>query len=78
MRLGLSFRDPDEVMNERRIEVDHVTVYRWVQRFSPLLVEAGRHCRHSVGDRWFIDITWWWLPGMALRERLGADRARPS
>jgi transposase-like protein len=51
MRLGLSFRDPDEVMNERGIEVDRVTVYPWVQRFSPLMVEAGRQCLHSVGDR---------------------------
>jgi hypothetical protein len=63
MRLGLAFRDPDEVRNEGRIEVDHVTVYRWVQRFSPLPVEMGRQRPDSLGDRWFIDITWWWLPG---------------
>jgi hypothetical protein len=25
---------------ERSIEVDHVTVYRWVQRFTPLLADA--------------------------------------
>ena len=28
-----------------------MTVYRWVQRFTPLLAEAGRPCRHRVGDR---------------------------
>jgi IS6 family transposase len=36
-----------------RIEVDHVTVYRWVQRFTPLLADAARFSRHSPGDRWF-------------------------
>jgi hypothetical protein len=34
-----------------------VTVYRWVQRFTPLLAEAARPCRHAVGDRWQADET---------------------
>jgi transposase-like protein len=38
--------------------VDHVTVYRWVQRFTPLLAEAARPCRHAVGDRWQVDETY--------------------
>jgi transposase-like protein len=38
--------------------VDHVTVYRWLQRFSPLLAEAARFCRHSPGDRRFVDETY--------------------
>jgi transposase, IS6 family len=37
--------------------VDHVTVYRWVLRFTPLLAEAARPCRYAVGDRWFVDET---------------------
>ena len=45
-------------MGERRIEVDHVTVYRWVQRFTPLLVDAARPCRHVVGDHWYVDETY--------------------
>jgi len=35
-----------------------VTVYRWVQRFTPLLAEAARSCRHGVGDRWRVDETY--------------------
>jgi len=31
----LSYRDLEELLLERGIEVDHVTVYRWVQRFTP-------------------------------------------
>jgi transposase, IS6 family len=51
LRFGLSYRDVEELLAERGIEVDHVTVYRWVQRFTPLLAEATRPCRHLVGDR---------------------------
>jgi transposase, IS6 family len=37
LRFGLSFRDVEELLAERGIQVDHVTVYRWAQRFTPLL-----------------------------------------
>ncbi len=42
---------------ERGVEVDHVTVYRWVQRFTPLLADAARFTHHAPGDRWFVDET---------------------
>jgi transposase, IS6 family len=58
LRYGLSYRDVEELLGERGIEVDHVTVFRWVQRFAPLLVDAARPCRHAVGDRWFVDETY--------------------
>jgi len=58
LRFGLSYRDVEELLAERGIEVDHVTVYRWVRRFTPLLAEAARPCRHAVGDRWFVDETY--------------------
>ena len=32
LRFGLSYRDVEELLTERGIEVDHVTVFRWVQR----------------------------------------------
>jgi transposase-like protein len=35
-----------------------VTIYLWVQRFTPLLTEAARPCRHAVGDRWQVDETY--------------------
>jgi len=58
LRYGLSYRDVEELLAERGVEVDHVTIYRWVQRFTPLVIEAARPCRHSVGDRWFVDETY--------------------
>ena len=58
LRFGLSYRDLEELLAERGVEVDHVTLFRWVQRFVPLLAEAARPCRHLVGDRWFVDETY--------------------
>jgi transposase-like protein len=58
LRYGLSYRDVEELLAERGIDVDHVTVYRWVQRFTPLLADAARFARHSPGDRWFVDETY--------------------
>ena len=46
------------MLAKRGIEVDHVTVYRWVQRFPLLLADAARFHRHAPGDRWFVDETY--------------------
>ena len=43
LRYGLSYRDVEELLAERGIAVDHVTIYRWVQRFtSELSMQPGR------------------------------------
>ena len=57
LRDGLSYRDVEELLAERGIELDHRTVYRWAERFTPLLADAARFARHSPGDRWFVDET---------------------
>jgi IS6 family transposase len=49
LRYGLSYRDLEEKLSERGIVVDHVTLFRKVQRFTPVLVDAAKPCRHSVG-----------------------------
>jgi transposase-like protein len=50
LRYGLSYRDVEELLAERSVEVDHVTICRWVQRFTPLLADAARFARHCPGD----------------------------
>jgi IS6 family transposase len=57
LRYGLSYCDVEELLAERSIDVDHVTVFRWVQRFSPF-ADAARPCRHVPGDRWYVDDTY--------------------
>jgi hypothetical protein len=58
LRFALSYRDVEELLVERGIEVDHTTIYRRVQRFTPLLAEAAPPCRHAVGTRWQVDKTY--------------------
>jgi transposase-like protein len=58
LRYGLSYRDVEDLLAERGIVVDHVTIYRWVKRFCPELIDAARPSRHVAGDRWFVDETY--------------------
>jgi IS6 family transposase len=48
LRFGLSYRDLEELLADRSVAVDHVIIHRWVLRFTPLLAEAARPCRHAV------------------------------
>jgi transposase, IS6 family len=48
LRYGLSYRDVEEPLAARGITVDHVTIYRWVQRFTPLLIDTARPCRQAL------------------------------
>jgi DDE domain len=58
LRYGLSFGDEEELLAERGITVDHVTIYRWVQTFTSEFIDAARPARHAAGHRWFVDETY--------------------
>jgi transposase-like protein len=58
LRYCPSYRYVEELLAEGGLEVDHVTVYRWAHRFTPLFIDAARPCRHATGDRWFVDETY--------------------
>ena len=49
LRYKLSYRDVAELLAERGIDLDHVTVWRWVQCFTPLLISVYgcSTCMHS-------------------------------
>ncbi len=64
LRFGLSYRDLEELLSERGIEVDHVTLFRWVQRFTPILIDAADPCRYHVSDHWFVDETYVKVSGL--------------
>jgi len=66
LRYGLSYPDVEELLAERGIAVDHVTVYRWVQRFTPLLIEAcGCRIGHPRHATW--EYSWISPPGRSRR-----------
>jgi len=35
LRYELSYRDLEGLLSKRGVEVDHVTLFRWVQQFTP-------------------------------------------
>ena len=58
LRFGLSFRNLEEMMAERNLSVDHVTIWRWVQRYAP---ELNRRCRRELrktNRSWRVDETY--------------------
>ena len=34
-RYGISYRELEEMLSQRGVEVDHTTLYRWTQRYAP-------------------------------------------
>src|SRR5215475_3457503 len=58
LRYGLSYRDVEELLAERGVEVDHVAIYRWVQPFTAEFIDAARPAGPAAGDRWFVDETY--------------------
>ena len=58
LRYGLSYRDVEELLADRGITVDHVTIYRWVQTFTSEFTDAARPTRRAAGGRWFVDETY--------------------
>jgi IS6 family transposase len=63
VRYRLSYADVAEWLAERGIMVDRSTIYRWVQRFLPLFMEAARHHTRPVGGKWRVDETYCRLNG---------------
>ncbi|GHO87582.1 IS6 family transposase [Dictyobacter formicarum] len=58
LRYSLSYRDLEEMMAERGLNVDHTTIYRWIQHYAP---ELERRCRLHVKfttDSWRVDETY--------------------
>jgi hypothetical protein len=75
LRYGLSYRDVEELLAERGIVVDHVTIYRWVQTFTAEFIHAARPTRHTTGDRWFVDETYVKVAGRWTYDRGAAPRS---
>jgi transposase, IS6 family len=58
LRFSLSYRDVEELLAERGISVDHVTLWRWVQRYAPELARRLRKRLKSTNDSWRVDETY--------------------
>ncbi|WP_040447748.1 IS6 family transposase [Ktedonobacter racemifer] len=58
LRYSLSYRDLEEIMQERGLRVDHTTIYRWVQRYAPELEKRCRPHLKTTTDSWRVDETY--------------------
>jgi IS6 family transposase len=57
LRYSLSYRDLEEMMAERRLCVDHTTIYRWVQHYAPEMEKRCRPHLKACNDSWKVDET---------------------
>jgi len=53
-----SYRDLEELMQERGYVVDHSTIQRWVVHYSPLIEKAFRNIKKRTALRWRLDETY--------------------
>ena len=58
LRYSLSYRDLEEMMAERGLSVDHVTVWRWVQHYAPILNQRLRRELRHPNRSWRVDETY--------------------
>ena len=58
MRFSLSYRDVEELLSIRGVNVDHATIQRWIFKFSPLIEKEFRKRKKPVGNRWRLDETY--------------------
>jgi putative transposase len=54
----MSYRQLEEMMEERGVEVDHSTLNRWVVKYAPLLEKQFRAGKRAVGSSWRLDETY--------------------
>src|SRR3546814_12529574 len=63
-RYGISYRDLEEMLSERGIDVDHTPIYRWVQRYAPEMEKRLRwFWRRGFDPSWRLDETSVKVPG---------------
>ena len=58
LRYSLSLRDVEELLEERGLNVDHTTVWRWVQYYGPELEQRLRQHLKPTNKSWRVDETY--------------------
>ena len=58
VRYAVSYRDLEEIMAERGVEVDHATLNRWVIKFSPLIAKEAHKRKRKAATSWRMDETY--------------------
>ena len=61
---ALSYRDIEEMLQERGFSVDHSTIHRWVVHYAPQLEQEFRSKRRKPSPRWRLDETYLKVKGV--------------
>jgi transposase, IS6 family len=57
-KYGISYQDLAEMMQERGVEADPTTIFRWVQRYAPEIEKRVRHHQGYRSASWRVDETY--------------------
>ena len=55
LRFTLSYRNVEELLAERGLDISYETVRRWVMKFGPAIARRLRQRRLRPSNRWHLD-----------------------
>ena len=58
VRYAVSYRDLEEIMAERGVQVDHATLNRWVVKYSPDIAKMAQQKKYPTAGSWRVDETY--------------------
>ena len=58
VRYAVSYRDLEEIMAERGVQVDHAMLNRWVVKYSPDIAIAAQARKQATAGSWRMDETY--------------------
>jgi putative transposase len=58
VRYAVSYRDLEEIMLERGVDVDHATLNRWVVKYAPFIAAQAQKRKRQTANSWRMDETY--------------------
>ena len=55
LRFTLSYRDVEELLAKRGLDISYETVRRWLLKFGPIIAGRLRQRRSRPNNRWHLD-----------------------
>jgi len=74
VRYAVSYRDLEEIMEERGVDVDHATVNRWVVKYSPMIASRAQRQKSKTSNSWRMDETYIKVKGKWLYYYRAVDK----